>query len=173
MANTRLEMLRQIQDNRPRFIGCPELRCAPTTVASGRFGHVDGDGLALRRAAKSNATMLLLTTTVATFVLAFWVQIITLHPGWGKHRWRRGGGTKERRRGGCVWLSLAGERESSRQGGGLKGTGSDRCLIEGMRCCVWRRPRLCAATVVIKVYPGQSNVDDATLGPYCPVPRTQ
>lgn len=27
--------------------------------------------------------------------------------------------------------------------------------------------------VVIKVYPGRSNVDDATLGPYCPVPRTQ
>lgn len=27
--------------------------------------------------------------------------------------------------------------------------------------------------VVIKVYPGQSNVDDATLGPYCPAPRTQ
>lgn len=26
--------------------------------------------------------------------------------------------------------------------------------------------------VVIKVYPGQSNVDDATLGPYCPAPRT-
>lgn len=25
---------------------------------------------------------------------------------------------------------------------------------------------------VIKVYPGQSNVDDATLGPYCPAPRT-
>lgn len=63
--------------------------------------------------------------------------------------------------------------KSSRQGGGLKGTGSDRCLMESMRCCMWRRPRLCAAAVVIKVYPGQSNVDDATLGPYCPVPRIQ
>lgn len=50
--------------------------------AGGWFGHLDGDGLALRRAAKSNATMLL-TTTVATFVLAFWIQI-TLHPVWGK-----------------------------------------------------------------------------------------
>lgn len=26
----------------------------------------------------------LLTTTVATFILAFWVQQITLHPGWGR-----------------------------------------------------------------------------------------
>lgn len=36
----------------------------------------------------------LLTTTVATFVLAFWPQI-TLHPGWGSHAQgglERGGG---------------------------------------------------------------------------------
>lgn len=82
-----------------------------TLVATGgRFGHVDGDGLALRRAAKRNAPVLLLTTTVATFVLAFW--ILNHHPasGLGEAQVEDGGLRRGEGGGLCVWLSLAGEK---------------------------------------------------------------
>lgn len=75
----------------------------------GQYGHLERGSLAPRRA--TSDAPVLLTTTVATFVLAFWTQI-TLHPGWGKHA--EGEAEGEGR----------GDGQGSRQGGGLKGQGA-------------------------------------------------
>lgn len=93
---------------------------------------------------------------MATLTLAFWRPIISC-PGWGRRE--EGGGA-----GG----------QGGRQPTGRRSEGSDRCLIEGVRLL-----RVEKVETVQQVMMGSdqglsrsSNVNDATLGPYCPVLRS-
>lgn len=81
---------------------CLEPRCV--RYFSGQYGHLESDGLALGKAA-SDAPVLL-TTTVATFVLAFWThKSLCIRVG---EATRRGKGGEE---GGGVVIGKVADRE--------------------------------------------------------------
>lgn len=115
-------------------------------------GDGDGDGLALRSVCKSSQQLTCVRCGRRRWRQASWrsgCKSTLINQGWGEHMlyaWGVDGGQRMGGRGLGVRV-LTGQWESSRQGGGLEGPGSDRCLIEVHAMLLCGEGRDCAAGV--------------------------